>query len=244
MLQKSLYHLGRMAAGLYVKTRLEADVVWHAPLPKGAKIIAPNHPTTADPIWLTGLIPEQMHFIITHSLGQVPVVNRYLTQTGHLILNPSEGRSTFDRAVQCLREGKTMAIFPEDDLSPLDNTLNRARTGVVRMALMMGAPIIPVGISIRPECIKFQSHDFGDHKKTARWYLNGPYAVTVGAPIYLEGSANDRERVVVLSTELLENILSLSWEGLCRLEKFLPGKRIVVSSPGQTTQDRMFRIPQ
>jgi 1-acyl-sn-glycerol-3-phosphate acyltransferase len=228
-LQKPLYHAGRLAAKLIVKAKLEADVVYHAPLPKGAKIITPNHPTTTDPIWLTGILPERMHYLITHSLGQVSIANWYLKNTGHLILNSDEGRSTFDTAVQYLQQGKTMAIFPEGGLSPLDKSIARARTGAVRMALTTGAPIIPVGISIRVRHITFQPQRFADHVKLARWYLNGPYAVTVGEPIHLEGDVNDRERVVALSAVLMGRILDLSREGDRRLERHLPGKRIVVS---------------
>jgi 1-acyl-sn-glycerol-3-phosphate acyltransferase len=216
-LQKPLYHAGRLTAKLIVKAKLEADVVYHAPLPKGAKIITPNHPTTTDPIWLTGILPERMRYIITHSLGQVPIANWYLKNTGHLILNSDEGRSTFDAALQYLQQGKTMAVFPEGGLSPIDDTPSRARTGVVRMALATGAPIIPVGISIRKEYVKFKPHDFSDHVKTARWYTNGPYAVTIGKPIYLEGSVEDRDRVVELSATLMDNILDLSREGNRRL---------------------------
>lgn len=217
MLQQGLYRLGKTAARLYTKTRLDMNVTWHAPLPAGPKIIAANHPTSSDPIWLLSLFPEQLRFIITYSLGQIPAARWYLNHAGHLIQDQTGRHSAFDRAVQCLKEGHNVAIFPEGRLTPRDaNITCGVRTGAVRMALATGAPIIPVGISILSENITLQMHNFGDHQKQARWYLNGPYAITVGAPIQLEGS-QDRERVIALSTALAQHILDLSQAGTSRL---------------------------
>ncbi|NKE62644.1 1-acyl-sn-glycerol-3-phosphate acyltransferase, partial [Lentzea sp. PSKA42] len=50
-----------------------------------------------------------------------------------------------DTAAEILARGDAFAIYPEGTRS-LDGMLHRGRTGVARMALESGAPVVPVGI--------------------------------------------------------------------------------------------------
>jgi 1-acyl-sn-glycerol-3-phosphate acyltransferase len=59
------------------------------------------------------------------------------------------GRSdtgALDEAIETIRRGALAAIAPEGAVNPNPGELQRIRSGVARMALPTGAPVIPVGI--------------------------------------------------------------------------------------------------
>ena len=213
MLQQAWYSMGRIAVASYTQFALRMNISRHAPLPKGPKIIAANHPTTTDPILITQVTSEPMHILITEMCFKVPVVGKLLRMAGHIPVVAGNGRVAFDEAIQLLRDGKTVGIFPEGALSPLDGGACHPHTGVARMALMAGAPVIPVGIHLERERIKFVETTVDDKTETARWYLRGPYAMTVGEPMRFEGHVEDRQYVRSVS----ERITCLSHESAQRI---------------------------
>src|SRR5436305_3037295 len=105
-------------------------------------------------------------------LGQVPVERGDLRSAAAVI----------DIGVGVLREGKALGIFPEGTRSP-DGKLYKFRTGVARLALRTGAPVVPVGLvgtrDIQPPDSK-------------RWHRR-PVEVHLGAPLQF-GHLSDQER--------------------------------------------------
>jgi 1-acyl-sn-glycerol-3-phosphate acyltransferase len=55
-------------------------------------------------------------------------------------------RNSVTAAVETVRSGKLVGIFPEGTRSP-DGRLHRGKTGVARIALASGVPVIPAGIT-------------------------------------------------------------------------------------------------
>ena len=217
MLQQTWYTLGRAAVGAYAQTMLKVDISRRAPLPKGAKIIAANHPTTTDPIWIGLLTLEPMHVLITEMCFKVPAVGQSLRLAGHIPVVTGHGRAAFDEAARLLEAGRTVGIFPEGALSPLDGDLEKPHTGVARLALISGAPVIPVGIHLQRERIRFVETTVDDMTETARWYLHGPYAMTVGEPMHFEGDVEDRPYVRSVSERIMQRIACLSRESAQRV---------------------------
>ena len=217
MLQQAWYTLGRAGVGVYAQLMLDMDISRHAPLPKGPKIIAANHPTTTDPVLITQVTSEPIHILITEMCFKVPVVGKSLRMAGHIPVVAGNGRAAFDEAIQLLRDGKTIGIFPEGALSPLDGGACHPHTGIARMALMAGVPVIPVGIHVERDGIKFIETTVDDKTETARWYLRGPYAMTVGEPMWLEGHIEDRQYVRSVSERIMQRISGLSHESAQRI---------------------------
>jgi 1-acyl-sn-glycerol-3-phosphate acyltransferase len=219
VIEQSVYQLGRNTIDLYTRVMLDMDVWQHAPLPGGPKIIAANHPTTTDPFFLLTLPGEQMSLLITEMAFKAPVFGHILRMSGHIPVLQDNGRAAFDRALELLKAGRTIGIFPEGSLSPHEGGLCKSRTGTARLALLSGAPVIPVGIHLHRERIRYVDTTFEDMSATARWYLNGPYAMTVGEPMTFSGDVEDRAYVRSVSETIMLRIGRLARESAFRLEK-------------------------
>jgi len=219
--EKLSYWSGRSVVDLYVRLALDLDIAWRAPLPEGPKIVAVNHPTTTDPFYMLAVIPEQMSLLITDMAFAVPGFGDYLQTAGHIPVIVDKGRLAFEQAGRFLKAGRTIGIFPEGALSPLGSDLgfHVARTGTVRLALSTGTPIIPVGISLDQARIRFSRTEAGGRSEMARWYLGGPYAVTVGEAMYCDGDIEDREYVRSVSQRMMQHIAWLARSSARRLDR-------------------------
>lgn len=206
---------------VYTRLALSMDVEYHAALPGGPKIIAANHPTTTDPFFLTTVVPEQMSILVTEFAFAVPGFGDYLRAADHIPVFAGNGRLAFEQARHQLETGRTIGIFPEGELSPLAGGpgFHQARTGAVRLALSTGAPIVPVGIYLDPSRIRHAEVQAGDKSDVARWYLSGPYAVTVGKTIHLDGELDDRAYVRSASEYLMQHIAHLARQSDQRLQE-------------------------
>jgi len=68
--------------------------------------------------------------------------------TGQLPIDRSGGKASeasLETGLRVLREGRVLGIYPEGTRSP-DGKLYRGRTGVARMVLEAGVPIVPVAM--------------------------------------------------------------------------------------------------
>jgi 1-acyl-sn-glycerol-3-phosphate acyltransferase len=214
---------------------LDMDVVQHAPLPEGPKIFAANHPTTTDPFLILTLTAEPMSILITEMCFKVPVFGDYLRAAGHIPVIKDNGRAAFDGAVQLLAAGQNVGIFPEGALSPLNGSLGfcKPRTGAARLALISGAPVVPIGIHLQHERIRFHETAVDGDTEVARWYLNGPYAVTVGEPMRFDGDVEDWEYVRSVSTRVMGRIVQLSQESALRMSLSQAPATVPVTRPVQ-----------
>ena len=217
MLDRIAYDAGRGVVGLYARLMLDLDVVAAAAPPDGPVVVAPNHPTTMDPLLLPALFPWRLSTPVTAMAFEVPLFGRYLRLAGHVPVVDGRGRAAFDAARARLRDGRGVAIFPEGALSPIGGGLGRPKTGAVRLALEARVPVVPVGIAVDPARVRHEPTTVGARTEVARWYPRGPYAVTIGAPLRLAGDPDDRERVVALSAWLMARVEALAAESRRRL---------------------------
>ena len=118
--------------------------------------------------------------------------------------------------------GRAIGIFPEGVLSPLNGGVGKPHTGVVRLALSTGAPVIPVGIHLQHERIRIIKTQIDDMPEIIRWYFRGPYAITVGEPIRFAGNEEDREYVRSVSEHIMQRIDQLAYQSALRLQQASP----------------------
>jgi 1-acyl-sn-glycerol-3-phosphate acyltransferase len=116
----------------------------------GPVVVAGNHISVADPLVLAcavhraGRLPR---FLAASGLFDAPVLGRLMAATGHVRVR--RGHPSASLALRCaldaLRAGECVAIYPEGGItSDPAYRPSAARTGLVRLALASGAPVIPV----------------------------------------------------------------------------------------------------
>ena len=226
--ERFLYRLGRSAVSLFTRAALNMDVHWRAPLPEGPKILAANHPTTTDPFFILTLLSEQTSVLVTGGAFEVPLFGAYLRRAGHVPVLRNSGGATIQAATEQLKSGRTVAIFPEGALSPLEGGIgfHRPRSGAARLALATGAPVIPIGIGLQQERIRTVDVELEGQAEQGRIYSSGPYAITVGKPLWFEGNVENWDYVRLVSERIMQRIVSLSQQSALRLE---PAPAIVPS---------------
>ena len=229
MIEQFLYRSGRCLITTYARLLFQVNVHWQAPLPDGPKIIAPNHPSTTDPFLITLLTQEPINILIHETLFKVPVFGRYLRRAGHVPVVAAHGRAAFDAAQRLLEAGHTIAIFPEGAISPLDGGFARPHTGVARLALSTGAPVLPVGIGLDRARIHLIETPVDGAIEVGTWYFGGPYAMTVGEPLRFAGDAEDRALVRAVTGQIMQQIVALAGQSADRIQA-AHGSQILVAN--------------
>ena len=78
------------------------DVLRYERMPKGAKIVAANHPATSDPFFVAAMVGHQSFILINEVLFYVPVLGVYLRRSGHIPVEVGKGQEAVDAAVNLL----------------------------------------------------------------------------------------------------------------------------------------------
>ncbi len=117
----------------------------------GAAIIASNHLSVSDSVFLPLMIDRPMSFLAKSDYftgrGLKGWATRMLMKaTGQIPIDRSGGKASeaaLNTGLQVLGRGDLLGIYPEGTRSP-DGKLYRGRTGIARMALEAKVPVIPV----------------------------------------------------------------------------------------------------
>ena len=114
----------------------------------GAVILAANHLSFYDTIVLMLSVTRRTFFIGKAEYLDSWTTRRLFPALGLIPIDRQAARSAsaaLDVAAGVLREGHVLGIYPEGTRSR-DGLLHRGHTGVAQLALMTGAPIVPVGL--------------------------------------------------------------------------------------------------
>lgn len=216
--KRILYGIGSKLVKLYSKVMFNMDVARRFNIPKGAKILVANHPTTIDPFILTSISNGQAAVLVKDILFDVPIFGKYLHMAGHIPVSKDSGKVAFEKALEKLKKGITVIVFIEGDLSEFLNKIKKPKTGAVRLALLSGKPIVPIGISIKEKNVRWIKSMIKGVQEWGKWYFKGPYALSIGKPIHFRGDIEDRNKVKHMSSWLGRKISGLAKESSNRLK--------------------------
>ena len=133
--------------------------------PKGGVLISSNHPTFVDPITLLTAFPcRRLHSLVTKDLYKNKLMT-FMLERMHCIRVDKDNFSmaSFHGAVDRLKEGKAVVIFPEGQGNQGDGREVQAfKSGAILMAHRASAPILPVYIVKREKWYRAQRVVIGE----------------------------------------------------------------------------------
>jgi len=117
-------------------------------IPPRACIFAANHASNLDPLALLPVIPRRVSIFAKRELFRIPIFSAGMRLAGFIRVDRTGGEAAagIAAAVRRLKEGLSLAIFPEGTRSP-DGRLRRFRKGAFAIAIEAGVPIVPVSIA-------------------------------------------------------------------------------------------------
>lgn len=86
------------------------------------------------------------------------------------------------------------------------------RSGVARLALKSGVPVVPLGIYLSDKNCKRIPTTLEGEPDIVTWYLRGPYAVTIGKALRFSGDADDKPLVRRTAEHIMGHIRHLAQE--------------------------------
>jgi 1-acyl-sn-glycerol-3-phosphate acyltransferase len=124
----------------------------HIPL-EGPLILASNHLSFADSIVIPVVVPRKVVFMAKSDYFTGPgikgrAIRAWFEMLDMIPVDRDDNRSALaalDGALEVLERGEAFGVYPEGTRSR-DGRLYRGRTGVAQLALVSGAPIVPVGV--------------------------------------------------------------------------------------------------
>ncbi len=130
--------------------RLRVLDPWRVPA-RGAAVIAGNHVSALDGV-LLGIVTarrgRRVRFLTAAEFFARPLHGFFLRRLGQIpIRRGAQDQAAVEEAVATVRGGALAGIFVEGTVNPKPEAgLLPGRTGVARLALGAGAPVVPVGI--------------------------------------------------------------------------------------------------
>ncbi len=166
-----LWILTRAIAWLCFRYRAEGTV------PRtGGVLIAANHASYLDIPLLGCGMPRRAWYLGRSDLFPVPVLNGILRALGWIPLRLGRlDRDAFGKAIDLIRAGKVVVIFPEGGRS-LDGHLRPPKAGIGVIVAQTGCPVVPAYIKGTFEVLP----------TGARWPRWARVGVRFGAPLQFE----------------------------------------------------------
>jgi 1-acyl-sn-glycerol-3-phosphate acyltransferase len=138
---------GVLTPVLHVSFRIRAEGRTHVPK-RGPVILAANHRSFLDSIFLPLVVSRRVTFVAKAEYFDDPKTAWFFRGVGQIPIR-REGGSASERALESamdvLQHGNVFGIYPEGTRTR-DGYMHRGHTGVARLALRSGAPIVPVGM--------------------------------------------------------------------------------------------------
>jgi len=178
---------------------------------EGPAILASNHLSFSDSIIMSLAVPRRVTFpakseYFTTGGVKGRLMALFFKSIGQVPIDRSGGRASvaaLDTAAEMLQNDELFGIYPEGTRSP-DGRLYKGRTGVARLALRTGVPVIPVAM-IDTETMQPVGKLLPN--------LRVRPGVIFGAPLDFsryEGMDNDRFILRSVTDEIMYAIMTLS----------------------------------
>jgi 1-acyl-sn-glycerol-3-phosphate acyltransferase len=178
----------------------------HVPA-SGPLIIASNHLSFSDSIFMPLVVPRKVTFLAKSEYFTSPGPKGLLKKLtfialGQVPVDRSGGRrseAALITGLKVLAEGKCLGIYPEGTRSP-DGRLYKGRTGIARLAIESGAPIIPVAM--------FNTEKIQPTGTVVPKVMR--VKMIFGEPMYFEGDSTDLQYLRDVTDQIMSTIQEMS----------------------------------
>lgn len=178
----------------------------HVPA-SGPLIIASNHLSFSDSIFMPLVVPRKVTFLAKSEYFTSPGPKGLLKKLtfialGQVPVDRSGGRrseAALITGLKVLAEGKCLGIYPEGTRSP-DGRLYKGRTGIARLAIESGAPIIPVAM--------FNTEKIQPTGTVVPKVMR--VKMIFGEPMYFDGDSTDLQYLRDVTDQIMATIQEMS----------------------------------
>ena len=165
---------------------------------EGGILYAMNHQSWLDAQVVTAASPRKVSFLAKAEFTNWPIMHHIIDLADAVYIKRGGDDDALEQVSKRLRDGLCVGIFPEGtipgeedfsrwDLEP-ETGLLRGKSGVVRLALKAGIPIVPVGVSGTGKAFPPEAYPRLQELPMVKPF---PIEVRFGEPIYLKHRATD-----------------------------------------------------
>lgn len=192
-----LYGLLQFIFGLFFKILFRAEIFGRENMPKdGAVILAANHMSNWDPPLVATFLSRPVSYMAKAELFANPVFGAAIRACHAFpVKRGAADRSAIKAAMQVLRQGKCLGLFPEGTRSR-NGKMRKAEAGVGLIAAMTDAPVVPAAI-------------IGTDRIFAKGTYLPPLKVIYGEPLRFQGDPKDKEQLEAFSQSIMDRIAEL-----------------------------------
>ena len=166
---------------------------------KQSYVFVANHQGAFDIFLIYGFLGRNFKWMMKEGLRKFPVIGVSCAVAGQIFVDnssPAAIRRTMEEAEKTLREGMSVAVFPEGSRSRTGR-MGRFHTGAFRLALEFAMPVVPLTID-------------GAYSVLPRgsWLPHwGKITLTIHKPVAAPVDEADRRRVAEESQEAIRSAL-------------------------------------
>ena len=173
----------------------------------GPVIIASNHLSFSDSIFMPLVVPRKVTFLAKSeyftSPGPKGLLKKLTFQAlGQVPVDRSGGRrseAALITGLQVLAGGACIGIYPEGTRSP-DGRLYKGRTGIARLAIESGAPVVPVAM--------FDTEKIQPTGTVVPKVM--PVKMIFGKPMYFSGDSSNLQYLREVTDQIMDAIHEMS----------------------------------
>lgn len=171
----------------------------------GPAILAANHLSFLDSFFIPLVVDRRVTYVAKAEYFEHWYSRIFFKSWGQIPIKRDGGEASenaLEAAAEVLERGELFGIYPEGTRSP-DGNLHKGHTGVARLALRSGAPVIPVGVAGTREVLP----------KGKRMPNRGDVHVRFGSPMqFSDRTSSKSERLLLrsITDEVMFEIAALS----------------------------------
>lgn len=172
----------------------------------GPVLIACNHISYADFIYAGyAALPRLVRFMAKREIFDHPVSGPVMRSMRHISVDRAQGDSSVRTAMDYLKRGEAVGIFPEATISRAME-LKEFKTGAMRIAASLKVPVVPMVVWGTQRLVtKDHPRDLTRHR---------PLSVDVGAPLWpTTGDAEETAELKAVMGGLLDHAIRVYPDG-------------------------------